>query len=75
MCMWTYNGYLVFSDSTIFLMGQFQNDRVPWCKILMSMPVWALNVCNFGRSFVFFLLLTNEPAYLNVFGFTLAEVG
>ena len=34
----------------------------------------ALNVCNFARSFVFFLLLTNEPAYLNVFGFTLAEV-
>ena len=51
-----------------------QNDKVPWTSILTSMPVQALNICNFARSWVFFLLLTNEPTYLNTFGFTLAEV-
>jgi len=52
----------------------FQNDKIPWVDILTSLPVNALNVCNFARSFVFFMLLTNEPAYLNVFNYNLAEV-
>ncbi len=51
-----------------------QDERVPWGSILTSMPVHALNICNFARSWVFFLLLTNEPAYLNVFDFTIAQV-
>ncbi|KAI0214180.1 Vesicular glutamate transporter 2 [Lamellibrachia satsuma] len=53
----------------------YKNDNVPWVEILTSLPVNALNVCNFARSFIFYLLLTNEPTYLNVFNYTLAENG
>ncbi|KAK2189401.1 hypothetical protein NP493_107g01011 [Ridgeia piscesae] len=53
----------------------YKNDKIPWVDILTSLPVNALNVCNFARSFVFFMLLTNEPAYLNVFNYNLAENG
>lgn len=52
----------------------FQNDRIPWKNILLSVPVNALNVCNFARSYVFFFLLTSEPLFLNVFGFNIAQV-
>ncbi|CAD5111620.1 DgyrCDS916 [Dimorphilus gyrociliatus] len=52
-----------------------EDDQVPWKQIFLSLPVNALNLCNFARSFIFFLLLTNEPEYLNVFGFTIAENG
>ena len=51
-----------------------QHDSIPWRRIVTSAPVNALNVCNFGRSFVFFFLLTNEPLFLNVFGYKIAEV-
>jgi len=51
-----------------------QHDSVPWKAIFMSLPVYALIICNFARSFVFYMLLTNQPTYLNVFKFSLAEV-
>ena len=67
---------LICLDLLVNLSEHFllQNDKVPWASILTSMPVLALNICNFARSWVFFLLLTNEPTYLNTFGFTIAEV-
>ena len=55
--------------------SMFKGDRVPWLAIFSSIPVWTLNVCHFARSFIFFLLLTNGPTYLNVFGYNIAEVG
>ena len=51
-----------------------QHGYVPWKAIFTSMPVYALTVCNFARSFVFYMLLTNQPSYMNVFKFSLAEV-
>ena len=51
-----------------------QHDSIPWRRILTSAPVNALSVCNFSRNFVFFFLLTNEPLFLNVFGYNIAEV-
>ena len=51
-----------------------QHDCVPWKAIFMSLPVYALIICNFARSFVFYMLLTNQPTYINVFNFSLAEV-
>jgi MFS family permease len=52
----------------------YEHDTVPWKSIFTSPPVYALIVCNFARSFVFYMLLTNQPTFLNVFKFTLAEV-
>ena len=51
-----------------------QHDSIPWRRILTSAPVNALSVCNFSRNFVFFFLLTNEPLFLNVFGYDIAKV-
>jgi hypothetical protein len=51
-----------------------QNLRIPVKSILTSLPVYAICLCHFARSAIFFFLLTNEPTYLSVFGFPVAEV-
>lgn len=53
----------------------YEHESVPWKAIFTSLPVWALIVCNFARSFVFYMMLTNEPTYLNIFDFSIAEIG
>lgn len=53
----------------------YQNAKVPWKSIMTSLPVQALNICNFARNWVFYLMLTNEPLYLTMFGFTVVENG
>ena len=55
-------------------MLRLQDEKVPWASIFTSVPVWTINMCHFARSFIFFLLLTNGPTYLNVFGYNIAEV-
>ena len=52
----------------------FQNIDIPWRAILTSLPVVAICLCHFAWHWVFILMLTNEPLYLNSFGFNLAEV-
>uniref|UniRef100_A0A1I7X3F2 MFS domain-containing protein n=1 Tax=Heterorhabditis bacteriophora TaxID=37862 RepID=A0A1I7X3F2_HETBA len=37
---------------------------VPWKTILLSPPVWAIVICNFCRSWTFFLLLGNQLTYM-----------
>ncbi|PAV68319.1 hypothetical protein WR25_12958 [Diploscapter pachys] len=37
---------------------------VPWSTILCSLPVWAIIICNFCRSWTFFLLLGNQLTYM-----------
>ncbi|KAK3103573.1 hypothetical protein FSP39_020244 [Pinctada imbricata] len=54
---------------------EYENLQVPWKQILTSLPVIALCVCHFTRFWVFILMLTNEPYYLNMFGFSIAENG
>ncbi|XP_064635986.1 vesicular glutamate transporter 2-like isoform X2 [Lineus longissimus] len=53
----------------------YQDEKIPWRAILTSVPVFALCVAHFARSWMFFLLLTNEPTYLNVFGYSIAQNG
>ncbi|XP_074660699.1 vesicular glutamate transporter 3-like isoform X2 [Tubulanus polymorphus] len=53
----------------------YEDEPIPWKKILSSIAVVSLCVCHFSRNWMFFLLLTMEPAYLNCFGFTIAENG
>ncbi|KAL3842885.1 hypothetical protein ACJMK2_020860, partial [Sinanodonta woodiana] len=53
----------------------YENLRIPWISILTSLPVYAICLCHFARQWVFILMLTNEPLYLSMFGYSLAETG
>ncbi|XP_017317716.2 vesicular glutamate transporter 1 isoform X1 [Ictalurus punctatus] len=50
--------------------------NTPWKKFFTSMPVYAIIVANFCRSWTFYLLLISQPAYFKeVFGFEISKVG
>ncbi|XP_033751828.1 vesicular glutamate transporter 2-like [Pecten maximus] len=53
----------------------YENMKIPWWSIVTSLPVIALCACNIARNWVYILMLTNEPYYLNNFDFTVAENG
>lgn len=55
--------------------GMNVNDKIPWKIILTSLPVWAICIAHFARGWTFYLLLTNQPAFLNAFGFGVTENG
>lgn len=52
-----------------------ENENIPWKSILKSLPVWSICCAHFARGWTFYLLLTNQPAFLNAFGFGVAENG
>ena len=46
----------------------------PWVQVFTSMPVWAIIVANFARSWTFYLLLITQPKYFKeVFKMSLTE--
>ncbi|XP_006769440.1 PREDICTED: vesicular glutamate transporter 3 [Myotis davidii] len=50
--------------------------NTPWKKFFTSLPVYAIIVANFCRSWTFYLLLISQPAYFEeVFGFAISKVG
>uniref|UniRef100_A0A8D0CLZ3 Solute carrier family 17 member 8 n=1 Tax=Scleropages formosus TaxID=113540 RepID=A0A8D0CLZ3_SCLFO len=50
--------------------------KTPWRHFFTSMPVYAIIVANFCRSWTFYLLLISQPAYFEeVFGFPISKVG
>ncbi|XP_063051998.1 vesicular glutamate transporter 3 [Engraulis encrasicolus] len=50
--------------------------NTPWRDFFTSMPVYAIIVANFCRSWTFYLLLISQPAYFEeVFGFPISKVG
>lgn len=53
----------------------YEGAKIPWSSILTSLPVFSLCVCHFARNWVFILMLTNEPFYLNTFHFTISQNG
>ncbi|XP_018418519.1 PREDICTED: vesicular glutamate transporter 2 [Nanorana parkeri] len=58
------------------LMGGLEKFKTPWRKFFTSMPVYAIIVANFCRSWTFYLLLISQPAYFEeVFGFEISKVG
>ncbi|XP_047219487.1 vesicular glutamate transporter 2.1 isoform X2 [Girardinichthys multiradiatus] len=58
------------------LMGPAEKFKTPWRKFFTSMPVYAIIVANFCRSWTFYLLLISQPAYFEeVFGFEISKVG
>ncbi|VDM80509.1 unnamed protein product [Strongylus vulgaris] len=44
--------------------GNMTLTTLPWKTILLSLPVWAIVICNFCRSWTFFLLLNNQLMYM-----------
>lgn len=60
------------NKSHIFLLQKF---NTPWRAFFTSMPVYAIIVANFCRSWTFYLLLISQPAYFEeVFGFEISKV-
>ncbi|CAI5790703.1 vesicular glutamate transporter 1 [Podarcis lilfordi] len=58
------------------LMNPLLKFKAPWRKFFTSMPVYAIIVANFCRSWTFYLLLISQPAYFEeVFGFEISKVG
>nr|XP_006116738.2 vesicular glutamate transporter 1 [Pelodiscus sinensis] len=56
------------------LMNPLMKFRAPWRKFFTSMPVYAIIVANFCRSWTFYLLLISQPAYFEeVFGFEISK--
>src|SRR4029434_10305940 len=52
-----------------------QKFKTPWKKFFTSMPVYAIIVANFCRSWTFYLLLISQPAYFEeVFGCEISKV-
>ncbi|XP_076809015.1 vesicular glutamate transporter 1-like isoform X1 [Clavelina lepadiformis] len=48
----------------------------PWRSFFQSLPVWAIIVANFCRSWTFYLLIISQPAFFeNVLGFNISELG
>ncbi|XP_060778911.1 vesicular glutamate transporter 3 [Neoarius graeffei] len=58
------------------LMSVTEKFNTPWRQFFTSMPVYAIIVANFCRSWTFYLLLISQPAYFEeVFGFPISKVG
>lgn len=63
------------SSHCLYLTFSIQKFKTPWKKFFTSMPVYAIIVANFCRSWTFYLLLISQPAYFEeVFGFEISKV-
>ncbi|XP_068595981.1 vesicular glutamate transporter 3 [Brachionichthys hirsutus] len=61
---------------TIHQISATEKFKTPWRRFFTSMPVYAIIVANFCRSWTFYLLLISQPAYFEeVFGFPISKVG
>ncbi|MBN3280923.1 VGLU3 protein, partial [Polyodon spathula] len=61
---------------SVNLLNVTEKFSTPWRKFFTSMPVYAIIVANFCRSWTFYLLLISQPAYFEeVFGFAISKVG
>lgn len=50
--------------------------KTPWFKFITSMPVYAIIVANFCRSWTFYLLIISQPMYFSeVFHFNVSKSG
>nr|NP_001122357.1 vesicular glutamate transporter [Ciona intestinalis]BAF81885.1 vesicular glutamate transporter [Ciona intestinalis] len=54
----------------------FNTLGTPWKKFLTSLPVWAIIVANFCRSWTFYLLIISQPAYFEqVLKYDISQLG
>ena len=52
-----------------------QGCQPPWKAMFLSMPVWAIIVANFARSWSFYLFIISQPKYFkDAFTFEMTAV-
>ncbi|CAL1279418.1 unnamed protein product [Larinioides sclopetarius] len=71
---------LIYIEESIGKVAQstptFQLRTTPWKAMFTSMPVYAIIVANFCRSWTFYMLLISQPMYLKqVFKFNIEKSG
>ncbi|KAK7074981.1 hypothetical protein SK128_016766 [Halocaridina rubra] len=55
---------------------QQKPNKTPWCEVLTSLPLWAINMAHVGGMFGFTLLLTHLPSYMkSILGFSIRNNG
>lgn len=45
--------------------AQHGADRIPWCSLLGSLPLWAILLTQCGQGWAFYTQLTELPTYMN----------
>lgn len=51
-------------------------QRIPWSKILRSLPVWAIILGSFCRNWIFSMMITQVPQYFkDAFKINIATIG
>lgn len=66
----------IYIGQNLYLTVLFLQDmKTPWLKFITSMPVYAIIVANFCRSWTFYLLIISQPMYFTeVFHFDVSKV-
>ncbi|XP_023307800.2 sialin isoform X2 [Lucilia cuprina] len=42
-----------------------EHNRIPWCSIMTSIPLWAILITQCGQSWAFYTQLTELPTYMS----------
>ncbi|KAI8127992.1 hypothetical protein FF38_10281 [Lucilia cuprina] len=42
-----------------------EHNRIPWCSIMTSIPLWAILITQCGQSWAFYIQLTELPTYMS----------
>ncbi|XP_062589041.1 vesicular glutamate transporter 3-like isoform X2 [Saccostrea cucullata] len=62
--------------SNVTIASAYVAKNIPWRKILTSVPVWALLLANFTRSWVFAMIITEIPQYYaDAYALNVATIG
>jgi MFS transporter, ACS family, solute carrier family 17 (sodium-dependent inorganic phosphate cotransporter), member 6/7/8 len=66
---------LKFIENSLGDSAKLPTPVIPWLKVASSMPVYAIIVANFCRSWNFYLLVLYQSRFLKYsFGFDMSEV-
>lgn len=62
---------ILFTSFIVF----YQGMRVPWKKILTSLPAWSIGITTFGRIWIHYVFIIPGPMYMKtVLGFSIQAV-
>ncbi|KAF5281873.1 hypothetical protein FQR65_LT14517 [Abscondita terminalis] len=63
-------------ENTINTYAASRKQKVPWSKILTSMPAWSIGITTFGRIWVHYTFIIPGPRYMkNILGFSIEKNG
>ncbi|XP_044742817.1 sialin isoform X2 [Chrysoperla carnea] len=64
------------ADNTVQTLASSRKQKVPWKKILTSMPAWSIGITTFGRIWVHYTFIIPGPSYMkSILGFHIQENG